>query len=100
MLKFYTEDMDREIQARRSMEIDLRRALVLEEFAVVYQPQFQIAENHLVGFEALVRWSTPTRGNVSPAQFIPLAEEIGLIGKLGKWCCVLLARKLPNGQRP
>jgi diguanylate cyclase (GGDEF)-like protein len=83
--RFFTEAMDAEMQARRAMEIDLRRALVLDEFSVVYQPQFQIDGKRLVGFEALLRWSTPERGAVSPAVFIPLAEETGLIASIGEW---------------
>jgi diguanylate cyclase (GGDEF)-like protein len=83
--RFFTDAMDEEIRTRRALEIDLRRALVMQEFSLVYQPQFQIEGKKLVGFEALVRWSTPARGPVSPAQFIPLAEEIGMIDALGEW---------------
>lgn len=83
--RFFTDAMDREIQARRALEIDLRRALAMKEFSLVYQPQFEIEGKLLVGFEALIRWSTPDRGSVSPAVFIPLAEEIGLIDALGEW---------------
>jgi len=83
--RFFTEAMDLEMQRRRALEIDLQRALVLEQFHLVYQPQFQIGGNRLVGFEALLRWSTPERGNVSPADFIPIVEEIGLMDRLGEW---------------
>jgi predicted signal transduction protein with EAL and GGDEF domain len=83
--RFFTDAMDQEIQARRALEIDLRRALAMQEFSLVYQPQFMIEGNQLIGFEALIRWATPQRGNVSPAQFIPLAEEIGLISSMGEW---------------
>jgi diguanylate cyclase (GGDEF)-like protein len=83
--RFFTDAMDRESQGRRAMEIDLRRAMVMKEFSLVYQPQFEIEGSRLVGFEALIRWSTPDRGYVSPAAFIPLAEEIGMIGQLGEW---------------
>jgi len=83
--RFFADAMDREIQTRRSLEIDLRRALAMQEFSLAYQPQFEIEGRRLVGFEALIRWSTPARGQVSPADFIPLAEEIGLIGPLGDW---------------
>lgn len=82
---FFTDAMDREVQARRALEIDLRRALVLQEFTLVYQPQFEIHGRRLVGFEALIRWNSPTRGNVSPALFVSLAEEIGVIEALGEW---------------
>jgi EAL domain-containing protein (putative c-di-GMP-specific phosphodiesterase class I) len=67
------------------LEVDLRRALALQEFSLVYQPQFQIDGIKLIGFEALVRWTSAGRGTVSPADFIPLAEEIGLIVPLGEW---------------
>ncbi len=83
--RFFTDAMDREIQERRALEIDLRRAIIMQELSLVYQPQFEIDGNKLVGFESLVRWSTPERGNVSPAQFIPLAEETGIIEQLGEW---------------
>jgi diguanylate cyclase (GGDEF)-like protein len=82
---FFTDEMDQEIQTRRRLEIDLRRALALKEFSLAYQPQFQIDGTKLIGFEALLRWTSESRGNVSPAQFIPLAEEIGLIVPLGEW---------------
>jgi diguanylate cyclase (GGDEF) domain len=83
--RFFTDAMDREIQERRALEIDLRRAVIMQELSLVYQPQFEIDGNKLVGFESLVRWSTPERGSVSPAQFIPLAEETGIIDQLGEW---------------
>ncbi|MCK8779705.1 EAL domain-containing protein [Rhizobium sp. NTR19] len=83
--RFFTDAMDREIQERRALEIDLRRAIIMQEMSLVYQPQFEIDGNKLVGFESLVRWSTPERGSVSPAQFIPLAEETGIIDQLGEW---------------
>ncbi|WP_199925324.1 putative bifunctional diguanylate cyclase/phosphodiesterase [Neorhizobium sp. SOG26] len=83
--RFFTDAMDREIQERRALEIDLRRAIIMQELSLVYQPQFEIDGNKLVGFESLVRWSTSERGSVSPAQFIPLAEETGIIDQLGEW---------------
>lgn len=83
--RFFTDAMDQEIQARRALEIDLRRALALQEFSLAYQPQYLIEGSQLLGFEALIRWASPERGNVTPAQFIPLAEEIGLIGPIGEW---------------
>jgi len=85
IFRFFTEEMDRKIQLRRKLEIDLRRALALREFSLVYQPQYQIRGTKLVGFEALLRWNSEERGSVSPADFIPLAEEIGLIVPLGEW---------------
>ena len=70
---------------RYQLEIDLRRALVLKEFTLVYQPQVKISNGALQGFEALIRWHHPTRGMVSPANFIPLAEETGEIHAIGEW---------------
>ena len=83
--RFFEPDMDAQIQARRTLERDLRRALANGEFTLVYQPQINLATNQLVAMEALLRWNHATRGNVPPSDFIPLAEEIGLIGPLGEW---------------
>jgi diguanylate cyclase (GGDEF)-like protein len=83
--RFFEPDMDARIQARRALELDLRRALVAGEFFLVYQPQINLATNELIAMEALLRWSHGERGTVSPAEFIPLAEEMGLIVPLGEW---------------
>ena len=77
--------MDEQLQARRALETDLRRALAGGEFDIAYQPQISLATNELIGFEALLRWNHPVRGAVSPAEFIPVAEEIGLIIPIGQW---------------
>jgi EAL domain-containing protein (putative c-di-GMP-specific phosphodiesterase class I) len=77
--------MDARMQARRLLDLDLRKALADSEFRVYYQPLIAIATGSVCGFEALVRWEHPQQGMVSPADFIPLAEEIGLIVPLGKW---------------
>jgi EAL domain-containing protein (putative c-di-GMP-specific phosphodiesterase class I) len=77
--------MDAQLQARRALETDLRRALAGGEFDIAYQPQISLATNELIGFEALLRWNHPVRGPVSPAEFIPVAEEIGLIIPIGQW---------------
>jgi len=82
---FFEPGMDERIQARRSTEIDLRRALALKQLELVYQPQFDLVSNAITGFEALIRWHHPTRGLVAPAEFIPLAEEIGAIAAIGEW---------------
>jgi len=83
--RFFEPGMDERMQARRSMEIDLRRALALKQLELVYQPQFDLASNVIIGFEALIRWHHPTRGVVPPGEFIPLAEEIGVISAIGEW---------------
>ncbi len=83
--RFFEPEMDVRLQVRRALELDLRDALANEEFQIFYQPLFDIAENRIGGFEALLRWHHPTRGLVSPGDFISLAEEIGLIVPLGEW---------------
>jgi diguanylate cyclase (GGDEF)-like protein/PAS domain S-box-containing protein len=83
--RFFETGMDARAQARRLLELDLRAALPRNEFEVYYQPIRDIACDKVVAFEALVRWNHPLRGMISPVSFIPLAEETGLIIKLGDW---------------
>jgi diguanylate cyclase (GGDEF)-like protein len=83
--RFYKPEMSARIQSRRSLELDLRRALPAGEFSLVYQPQVALATNELTGMEALIRWTHPQRGPVAPADFIPIAEETGLIVPFGEW---------------
>lgn len=82
---FFEPEMDAQMQARRTMEYDLRKAIVAGEFELFYQPVVNLEHNAVSGVEALIRWFHPARGMISPGMFIPLAEEIGLIVPLGEW---------------
>ncbi len=83
--RMFEPEMDLKLQLRRVLEYDLRQALAQQQLEVHYQPQAELSTRQITGFEALVRWQHPRRGMVSPDQFIPLAEESGLIVPLGEW---------------
>jgi diguanylate cyclase (GGDEF)-like protein len=85
MVRFFEPEMDARIQLRRMLELDLRGAVVRNEFEIYYQPLVDLSAGTVTGFEALLRWNHPVRGLVSPAEFIPLAEETGIIITLGEW---------------
>jgi|tagenome__1003787_1003787.scaffolds.fasta_scaffold20967488_2 diguanylate cyclase (GGDEF)-like protein len=83
-VRFFASEMDRQLRAKRSLQHDLRSALERDEFQIFYQPQ-AVTNGDVTGFEALIRWQHPKRGMVSPAEFIPLAEESSLIISIGEW---------------
>ena len=83
--RFFEPSMDAHVRARRQLEIDLRKAIADDALEVYYQPCLNLQTNKITGCEALVRWRHPERGMVSPAEFIPIAEETGLINEIGEW---------------
>jgi diguanylate cyclase (GGDEF)-like protein/PAS domain S-box-containing protein len=83
--QFFTRDMNQRALARVQMEASLRRALDRGEFRLVFQPKAHLATGKICGFEALLRWQHPERGTVSPAEFIPVLEDTGLIVPVGEW---------------
>jgi len=84
-VRLFEIELGTRLRERREMQNDLRVAIQRHELALHYQPQFRIASNEPIGFEALVRWHCPKRGAVSPGTFIPIAEDSGLIIPLGEW---------------
>lgn len=85
MVQFFEPAMEQNRRKRHSLSLDLRKALLLHQFEVHYQPQIDLQTQTLTGFEALLRWHHPDLGWISPADFIPLAEETGLMGMIGDW---------------
>jgi EAL domain-containing protein (putative c-di-GMP-specific phosphodiesterase class I) len=83
--QFFKPEMNVKAVERQSIEEDLRRALERDEFTLHYQPKIDLATGSIAGVEALLRWTHPTRGSVSPAQFIPIAEDSGQILAIGAW---------------
>ena len=83
--RFFEPDMDARVKARRNLEMDMRQALTDGGFEVHYQPCVSLRDGRITGCEALLRWRHPERGMISPAEFIPIAEDTGLINQLGDW---------------
>jgi diguanylate cyclase (GGDEF)-like protein len=83
--RFFETDMDTRAKARRALELDMRQAIVDGGFELHYQPLLSLQDNTITGCEALLRWRHPELGMISPADFIPVAEETGLINQLGEW---------------
>jgi diguanylate cyclase (GGDEF)-like protein/PAS domain S-box-containing protein len=103
-LRFFSPEMTIRAKKRLSLEAELRHALAHDELCLHYQPQVDLRSGDIVGLEALVRWSHPKRGIISPDAFIPLAEECGLIVDLGDWvlqsACGQIKRWTDAGQAP
>lgn len=83
--QFFTPEIGQQVQQRTEIEQDLTQALDHNEFVLFFQPQIDLQKNKVIGAEALIRWLHPHKGLISPAQFIPIAEETGLINRLGDW---------------
>ncbi|WP_203248327.1 sensor domain-containing protein [Sporosarcina beigongshangi] len=101
--QFFTEELHREMVEKTSIELELRQALKKNQFELYYQPRFNISSGKLIGLEALIRWQHPKMGIISPARFIPIAEEAGLMVPIGQWvletACAQL-KKWHNGGFP
>ncbi len=82
---FFRDEMAQTVEARRILELDLRKALANEEFELLYQPLVNLKSGRIATCEALLRWNHPVRGTVSPVDIIPVAEDMGLIVDLGRW---------------
>ncbi|MBP0617577.1 putative bifunctional diguanylate cyclase/phosphodiesterase [Jiella mangrovi] len=94
--RFFEAEMDARLQARRALELDLRAAIENDELELFYQPFVDTVRRVVSGFEALLRWRHPERGLVSPGEFIPVAEESGLMARMGLWVLETACRQAVN----
>jgi diguanylate cyclase len=100
VFRCFEPEMDARVQERRAMEEDLRQAIARGELELNYQPQVESQTLEITGFEALLRWTHPVRGRVPPAEFIPLAEETGLIIMLGHWVLDTACQEAASWTKP
>jgi diguanylate cyclase (GGDEF)-like protein len=98
-IRFFEADMDKRLRERRALQHDLRSAIERGQLSLHYQPQVRM-DGSVIGFEALVRWEHPVRGTVTPATFIPLAEESGVIISMGQWILREACREAASWPRP
>jgi diguanylate cyclase (GGDEF)-like protein len=94
--RFFEPEMDARVKARRTLELDIRQAIVDGAFELHYQPVVNLRTDEVVGCEALLRWHHPVRGMISPAEFIPVAEETGLICEIGEWVLATACAEAKN----
>jgi diguanylate cyclase (GGDEF)-like protein len=94
--RFFEPQMDACVRARRTLELDIRQAIAEGAFELHYQPIVNLGSNEIVGCEALLRWNHPVRGMISPAEFIPIAEETGLILQIGDWVLTTACAEATN----
>ena len=94
--RFFEPQMDARVKARRTLEVDIRQAIANGAFELHYQPVVNLGSNEIVGCEALLRWNHPVRGMMSPAEFIPIAEETGLICQIGDWVLTTACAEATN----
>ena len=99
-IRFFEAEMDQRLRERRALQQELRTAIEHGELSLHYQPQARTIGGEIIGFEALVRWQHPTRGLVSPGDFIPLAEESGLIVAMGEWILREACREAASWPNP
>jgi len=98
-VKFFDQKMLGQLSGRLNLEGKLRKAIVNDEFQLFYQPQLESKSDRVIGVEALIRWQHPEKGRISPGEFIPLAEETGMILRLGDWVLNAALQQLKSWQK-